>query len=145
MEDQFSALENCDYERRVLNKLVPLSRHKCGLVNPYLAFSKYFEMDPGFDSIMERAEKDGLVTAEQVFDLYSTDAIISAPGNRHMLAETCITLGNDDVDRAKWRAAVLAIATRGDAIPVVVTAYAETAQTEYAASQEVAIFRIPYP
>jgi hypothetical protein len=140
-----SDYERSDYERRVLNRLVFLSRQQCGLVDPYLAFSNHFRPAPDFDSAMARAENDGLVTPEQASDLYNADVIISAPDNRHLLAETSITLGDGDVDRAKRRAAILAAATRGGAIPVVVTAYAEIAQTEYATAQEVVIFSIPYP
>ena len=140
-----SDYERSDYERRVLNRLVFLSRQQCGLVDPYLAFSNHFRPAPDFDSAMARAENDGLVTPEEASDLYNADVIISAPDNRHLLAETSITLGDGDADRAKRRAAILAAATRGEAIPVVVTAYSEIAQAEYATAQEVVIFSIPYP
>ena len=145
LEGRFGNFEGSEYERKVLNRLVFLSRQQCGLVDPYLAFSNHFRPAPDFDSAMARAENDGLVTPEQASDLYNADVIISAPDNRHLLAETSITLGDGDVDRAKRRAVILAAATRGEAIPVVVTAYAEIAQAEYATAQEVAIFSIPYP
>ena len=145
LEGRFSNFEGGDYERRVLNRLVLISRQRFGLVNPHLAFSNHFLPSPDFNSAMTRAENDGLVTSEQVSDLYNTDVIISGPDNRHLLAEASITLGNDDVDRAKSRAAILTVATGGKAIPVVVAASADTAQVEYASSQGVAILTIPYP
>lgn len=145
LEGRFSNFEGSEYERKVINRVLQRSRQQFGLVDPYLAYSNHFRSAPLFDSAMARAANDGRITIDQVEELYNTDAIISSQDNRHLLAETSITLGDGDVDRAKRRAAILASATRGEAIPVVVTAYAEIAQAEYATAQEVAIFGIPYP
>ena len=145
LEGRFGNFEGSEYERKVLNRVLQRSRQQFGLVDPYLAYSNHFRSAPQFDSAMARAANDGHVTIEQVEELYNTDAIISSQDNRHLLAETSITLGDGDVDRAKRRAAILAAATRGEAIPVVVTAYAEIAQAQYATTQDVAVFSIPYP
>ncbi len=145
LEGRFGNFEGSEYERKVLNRVLQRSRQQFGLVDPYLAYSNHFRSAPQFDSAMARAANDGHVTIEQVEELYNTDAIVSSQDNRYLLAETSITLGDGDVDRAKRRAAILAAATRGEAIPVVVTAYAEIAQTQYATTQEVAVFSIPYP
>ena len=145
LEGRFRNFEGSEYERKVLNRVLQRGRQQFGLVDPYLAYSNHFRSAPQFDSAMARAANDGHVTIEQVEELYNTDAIVSSQDNRHLLAETSITLGDGDVDRAKRRAAILAAATRGEAIPVVVTAYAEIAQAQYATTQDVAVFSIPYP
>ena len=145
LEGRFSNFEGSEYERKVLNRLVLRSRQRFGLADSYLAYSNHFRPAPQFDSAMTRASNEGRITIDQLEDLLNTDAIISAADNRYLVAEASITLGDGDVDRAKRRAAILATATRGEAIPVVVTAYAETAQADYAATQEVAMFTFPYP
>ena len=78
-------------------------------------------------------------------DLFEANLIISAEDNRHAVVEVSLTADQDDIDRAKTRAGILAAITEGAVTPVVITSRLNPAQSAQAEAAGVTTFVIPYP
>ena len=92
-----------------------------------------------------QAIRNGFISHEQSEDLYDADIIISDEGNRHVVVEVSLTADQDDIVRAKRRAAILSAATGGAVTPVVITTNLNDAQRDQAAAEEVITFIMAYP
>ena len=92
-----------------------------------------------------QAIRNGFISQEQSEDLYDADIIISDEGNRHVVVEVSLTADQDDIVRAKRRAAILSAATGGAVTAAVITTNLNDAQRDQAAAEEVITFIMSYP
>ncbi len=144
-EEQLSALEVWHYKSSVRTKTLGRCQAYLGLRYAYIALDQEGHIDPRLDNAAARAWRSGLIASEDFLNLYESDIIISADGNRHAVVEVSITADRNDIERAKSRADVLSAVTDGTVTPVVITSRLNPAQSAQATSADVAAFVIPYP
>ena len=106
MEGSLGDLEGSDYECKLRYGLLHWSQRQFGLDNAYLALTQNDPVAPQLSRSTARATGNGPITAEESGDLYLADMIMSGQGNRHVVVEASITLGEDDINRAKRRASI---------------------------------------
>ena len=112
MEGRLGDLEGSDYECKLRYGLLHWSQRQFGLDNAYLALTQNDPLAPQLSRSTARATGNGPITAEESEDLYLADMIMSDQGNRHVVVEASITLGEDDINRAKRRASIRSAAGR---------------------------------
>lgn len=145
LEGRVGNLEGSDYERKVRYRVRSRAGRILGLASPYLALTQSDPAAPQFDSAVQRAANAGAISPDEADDLFETDIIISAQGNRHVAVEVSLTAADRDITRAVARAAILRRATGGEVTPAIVTAALNPPQRDLAAAQGVAVFVIEYP
>ena len=101
MEGRLGDLEGSDYECKLRYGLLHWSQRQFGLDNAYLALTQTTRCLPNLAGRQLERRVNGPITAEESEDLYLVDIITSDQGNRHILVEASITLGEDDINRAK--------------------------------------------
>ena len=138
-------LEGGQYERSVRTRALARSTNILGFEVPHVALNQDGLTDPRLTSAIAQAIRNGLVTREGSADLFEADLIISAEDNRHAVVEVSITADEDDIDRAKTRADILAAITQGTITPVVITSRLTPARSAQADAAGVTTFVIPYP
>ena len=145
LEGRVGNLEGSDYERKVRYRVRSRAGRSFGLVSPYLALTQNDPAAPQFDSAVQRAVNTAVISADESDELFETDIIISAHGNRHVAVEVSLTAADYDITRAAARAEILRRATGGEVMPAIVTAALDDRQRALADAQGVAIFVIEYP
>ena len=85
--------------------------------------------DPRLNSAIDQAIRNGLASQDGCADLFEADLIISAEDNRHAVVEVSLTADQDDIDRVKTRADIMAAITEGAVTPVVITSRLNPAQS----------------
>ena len=145
LDGRMGNLQGGQYERSVRNKALARSVNALGFEGPYVALNQDGLTDPRLTSAIAQAIRDGLITHNGSGDLYEADLIISAQDNRHAVFEVSLTADQDDIDRAKTRAGILAAITQGAVTPVVITSRLNQAQSAQAEAAGVTTFVIPYP
>ena len=145
LEGHLGNLQGGQYERSVRNKALARSVNALGFEGPYVALNQDGLTDPRLTSAIAQAIRDGLVTHNGSGDLYEAALIISDQDNRHAVFEVSLTADQDDIDRAKTRAGILAAITQGAVTPVVITSRLNPAQSAQAEAAGVTAFVIPYP
>ncbi|MCE2423413.1 MAG: hypothetical protein J4G03_08950 [Gemmatimonadetes bacterium] len=138
-------LEGGQYERSVRTRALARSRITLGFTGAYVALNQEGLTDPRLNSAIDRAIRNGLVSQDGYADLFEADLIISAEDNRHAVIEVSITADEDDINRAKTRAGIMAAITEGAVTPVVITSRLNPAQEAQAEAAGVATFVMPYP
>ena len=108
VEGRLEDLEGSDCECKLRYGLLHWSQRQFGLDNAYLALTQNDPLAPQLSRSTARATGNGPIIAEESEDLYLADMIMSDQGNRHILVEASITLGEDDINRVKRRASILA-------------------------------------
>ncbi len=144
MEGRFSNFEGSDFERKARQRILFEANIDFGLNEPAIVMTQDAHDTPALNSSLHRAFRAGLITREQATDCHETDIIIADQDGQHVLVEASITLGNDDIERAVRRAAILSIAVNSTVLPAVATAYAAEPQRAFAEEQGVAVFTLPY-
>ena len=145
VEGQLGNLQGGQYERTVRTKALARSRFTLGFTGSYVALNQDGLTDPRLNSAIDRAIRNGLVRQDGCADLFEADLIISAEDNRHAVVEVSLTADQDDIDRAKTRAGILAAITEGAVTPVVITSRLNPAQSDQAEAAGVTTFIMPYP
>ena len=145
LDGKMGNLQGGQYERSVRNKALARSVTALGFEGPYVALNQDGLIDPRLTSAIAQAIRDGLVTHNGYGDLYEAALIISDQDNRHAVFEVSLTADQDDIDRAKTRAGILAAITQGAVTPVVITSRLNPAQSAQAEAAGVTTFVIPYP
>ena len=145
LDRKMGNLQGGQYERSVRNKALARSVNALGFEGPYVALNQDGLTDPRLTSAIAQAIRDGLVTHNGSGDLYEAALIISDQDNRHAVFEVSLTADQDDIDRAKTRAGILAAITQGAVTPVVITSRLNPAQSAQAEAAGVTTFVIPYP
>ena len=145
VEGQLGNLQGGQYERTVRTKALARSRFTLGFAGSYVAMNQDGLTDPRLNSTIDQAIQNGLASRAGCADLFEADLIISAENNRHAVVEVSLTADQDDIDRAKTRAGILAAITGGAVTPVVITSRLNPAQSAQAEAAGVTTFVIPYP
>ena len=145
MEGRLGDLEGSEYECKLRYGLLHWSQRQFGLDNAYLALTQNDPLAPQLSRSTARATGKRPDHCERVEDLYLADIIMLDQGNRHILVEASITLGEDDINRAKRRASILGAATGGDVTAAVVTTFLNSTAADQATADGVAVFTIHYP
>ena len=145
LDGRMGNLQGGQYERSVRNKALARSVNALGFEGPYVALNQDGLTDPRLTSAIAQAIRDGLITHNGSGDLYEAALIISDQDNRHAVFEVSLTADQDDIDRAKTRAGILAAITQGAVTPVVITSRLNQAQSAQAEAAGVTTFVIPYP
>ena len=108
VEGRLEDLEGSDCECKLRYGLLRWSQRQFGLENAYLALTQTDSLAPQLSRSTARATGNGPITAEESEDQYVADMIMSDQGNRHVVVEASITLGEDDINWVKHRASILA-------------------------------------
>ena len=145
IEGRLGNLEGGQYERTVRTKALARSRFTLGFTGSYVALNQDGLTDPRLNSAIDQAIRNGLASRDGCADLFEADLIISAEDNRHAVVEVSLTADQDDIDRAKTRAGILAAITEGAVTPVVITSRLNPAQSAQAEAAGVTTFVMPYP
>ena len=145
MDGRMGNLQGGQYERTVRTRALARSRFTLGFTGSYVALNQDGLTDPRLNRAIDRAIRNGLVSQDGCADLFEADLIISAEDNRHAVVEVSLTADQDDIDRAKTRAGILAAITEGAVTPVVITSRLNPAQSAQAEAAGVTTFVIPYP
>ena len=106
VEGLLGDLEGSDCECKLRYGLLHWYQRQFGLDNAYLALTQNDPLAPQLSRSTARAKGNGPITAEESEDQYVADMIMSDQGNRHVVVEASITLGEDDINRAKRRASI---------------------------------------
>ena len=145
MDGRMGNLQGGQYERTVRTRALARSRFTLGFTGSYVALNQDGLTDPRLNRAIDRAIRNGLVSQDGCADLFEADLIISAEDNRHAVVEVSLTADQDDIDRAKTRAGMLAAITEGAVTPIVITSRLNPAQSDQAEAARVTTFIMPYP
>ena len=145
MDGRMGNLQGGQYERTVRTRALARSRFTLGFTGSYVALNQDGLTDPRLNRAIDRAIRNGLASQDGCADLFEADLIISAEDNRHAVVEVSLTADQDDIDRAKTRARIMAAITEGAVTPVVITSRLNPSQSAQAEAAGVATFVIPYP
>ena len=145
IEGQLGNLQGEQYERDVRNKALARLMITLGFQGAYIALPRDGLTDPKLTSAIAQAVQNGSITQDRFAELFETDIIISDDSNRHAVIEVSITADQDDIDRAKTRAGILAAITGGTVTPVVITSRLNPSQSAQAEAAGVTVFLVPYP
>ena len=145
IDGRMGNLQGGQYERTVRTRALARSRFTLGFAGSHVALNQDGLIDPRLNSAIDRAIRNGLVSQDGCADLFETDLIISALDNRHAVVEVSLTADQDDIDRAKTRAGILAAITEGAVTPIVITSRLNPAQSDQAEAAGVTTFIMPYP
>lgn len=120
-------------EDRIRYKIFTIIAEELGLVRALRLNSRHEGICPALMVAIERAEVRGVVSAEEVDDLWVSDILIRAQraSDRHQVhavVEVSFTINNRDVDRACQRGRVLSTVTEGEVVAAVIGGVAEPEQ-----------------
>ena len=148
MQGQLNNLSGTDYERRVARFLRRYAIRRLNLYNAALLYSVTLPDNNTIPEMLDAAVAAGVITNDVADELAEVDLVVSgnfgaADGELvYVAAEVSITVFEDDVDRAKERAAILA---QISGMPVKAAVVGDTVFDyigEYAARNGVAAVRI---
>ena len=140
LEGQVGNLNGYIYEQRVKNAALVRARNVLGLQDPQIALTPDTGRTVELDRLVNRALSSGAISPEQEEELQETDIIIAGAGNRYAVIEISITADNNDIQRARMRADILANVTGGEVTPVIITANLNEPQRIFAEDQGVTVF-----
>ena len=148
MQGQLNNLSGTDYERRVARFLRRYAIRRLNLYNAALLYSVTLPDNNTIPELLDAAVANGVISNDRADELAEVDLIVSgnfeaADGELvYVAAEVSITVFEDDVDRAKERAGIMAQIC---GIPVKAAVVGDTIfeyVREYAASNGVMAVRI---
>lgn len=117
-------------EDRMRYKIFSIIAEELGLVRAFRLNDRHEGICPELMVAIERAEARGVVSEEEVDDLWVSDILIRAQrasGRQqvHAVVEVSFTINNCDVDRAYQRGRVLSAVTESEAVAAVISGVAE--------------------
>ena len=155
LKDDVAALKGSDTERRARENILNIAKDELGLTRGRVLLGGSRDMDLQLRTVMEQAEKQGLVDGNEVDNLHVTDIIIRARRSAdarqvYAVFEVSRTINNRDIDRAYDRARSLAAITNDETIAAVIGETAQLQQRQRAAEKDVrvvipAMFRTQSP
>ena len=145
LEGNMGNLQGDRYERSVRSRAMARAINDLDFQDAYTALHQDGLTDPRLNSAAALAIRNGLITRDESSDLYDADIIISDQNNQHAVVEVSLTAGQNDINRAKTRAGIMAAITGGTVTPVVITSRLNPAQSAQAEAAGVTTFVIPYP
>ena len=145
IEGRLGNIEGGQYERAVRTRALARSLNSLEFNRPHMALNQDGLTDPQLTSAIDQAIRNGTITRDNSAELFEADIIISAEDNRHAVIEVSITADQDDIERAKTRAGILAAITGGAVTPVVITSRLNPTQSAQAEAAGVTTFVMSYP
>ena len=110
-----SMLKGSDYESHVARLANRFLRRQLGIAATVFSSQRN---QAALATLLDAAETQGNITADETDELDQTDLILTADGpTDYILAEISITIQQHDIDRAAHRAALLTKATRQAVTP----------------------------
>ena len=149
IEVKMDRLDGYRYEQKAINNCRSIITRQTGMGRVKIRFSQAnHPEDTEMTEQMDQAADRGEISQGEEAALWSADLIASATnratGERvNIVAEASISLSDNDIDRAKDRAATLAKATGETTLAMVICARAEEPRIGKARQDEVIILRMP--
>ena len=141
LEGRFGNFEGQMYEQSAINRIMARAP-VLGIERPQIAFSKLGPAHQNFHDAIYVAVRTGLISQEQYNDLTEADLIVR--GHRsHAVAEISLGPGQDDIEHAARRAAILQHATGETTTAVIATPNPAPSLLQAAAAQGVQVLTIP--
>lgn len=148
LDGRVDRLSGYYYEQKAIKNCRSIITQQTGMGRVKIRFSQAnHPEDPAMMEQMDQAADRGKISQEEEAALWSADLIASAinraTGERvNIVAEASISLSDNDIDRAKDRAATLAKATGETTLAMVICARAEEPRIGKARQDEVTILRM---
>jgi len=149
IDGKMDRLEEYRYERKAIKNCRSIITRQTGMGRVKIRFSQTnHPEDPEMTDQMDQAADRGEISQGEEAALRSAGLIASATnratGERvNIVAEASISLSDNEIDRAKDRAATLAKATGETTLAMVICARAEEPRIGKARQDEVTILRMP--
>ena len=149
LDGRMDRLDGYRYEQKAIKNCRSIITQQTGMGRVKIRFSQAnHPEDPEMTEQMDQAADRGEISQEEEAALWSADLIASATnrttGERvNIVAEASISLSDNDIDRAKDRAATLEKATGGPTLAMVICARAEEPRIGKASQDDVIILRMP--
>ena len=149
LDGRMDRLSGYYYEQKAIKNCRSIITQQTGMGRVKIRFSQANHLeDPEMTEQMDQAADRGEISQEEEAALWSADLIASATnrttGERiNIVAEASISLSDNDIDRAKDRAATLAKATGETTLAMVICARAEEPRIGKSRQDEVIILRMP--
>ena len=137
------------YEQKAIKNCRSIITQQTGMGRVKIRFSQAnHPEDPDMTEQMDQVADRGEISQDEEATLWSADLISSATnratGERvNIVAEASISLSDNDIDRAKDRAATLEKATGEPTLAMVICARAEEPRIKKARQDDVTILRMP--
>ena len=148
LDGRVDRLSGYYYEQKAIKNCRSIITQQTGMGRVKIRFSQAnHPEDPAMMEQMDQAADRGEISQEEEAALWSADLIASAmnraTGERvNIVAEASISLSDNDIDRAKDRAATLAKATGETTLAMVICARAEEPRIGKARQVKVTILRM---
>ena len=131
-------------EDRIRYKIFSIVADELGLVRAFRLNSRHDGVGPELLVAVELAETRGVVSEEEVDDLWVSDIIVRArrsgdPRPVHAVLEVSFIINNRDVDRAYQRGRALSAVTGGEVVAAVIGGVAEPQQRRRAEDRGVRV------
>ena len=149
LDGRMDQLSGYYYEQKAIKNCRSIITQQTGMGRVKIRFSQAnHPEDPDMTEQIDQAADRGEISQEEEAALWSADLIASATnranGERvNIVAEASISLSDNDIDRAKARAATLEKATGEPTLAMVICARAEEPRIGKASQDEVIILRMP--
>ena len=135
-----------NYENKVGRICRGLLGQQLGLTRVSVLYGA--EARPDFLELIYQAEEDGILTLGQVSQLLQSDLICvgryrADPARLYLVAEASVTIGDNDVERARERADILSLVVDAPVQAVIIGAYIDAARTNLAAEKGVKFLSSP--
>ena len=147
MEGKLDNSMGTNYERKVAKNIYSLMG-SLNLRRTHVLKGYLVGMSREFADLVDDAEDDGLITAEQNNEVMWVDLVCLGRNRyngseQYVAGEISITIGSSDITRAAQRAAILSSVVGHTVQPAVFGAYIDDERTALAASQGVAVLPTP--
>lgn len=149
LDGRMDRLSGYYYEQKAIKNCRSIITQQTGMGRVKIRFSQAnHPEDTEMTEKMDQAADRGEISQEEEAALWSADLIASAmnraTGERiNIVAEASISLSDNDIDRAKDRAATLAKATSESTLAMVICERAEEPRINKASQDNVIVLRMP--
>ena len=149
LDGRMDRLSGYYYEQKAIKNCRSIITQQTGMGRVKIRYSQAnHPEDPEMTEQMDQAADRGEISQEEEAALWSADLIAfatnRATGERvNIVAEASISLSDNDIDRAKDRAATMAKATGEPTLAMVICARAEEPRINKASQDNVIVLRMP--
>lgn len=146
VEGKLDNAVGANYENKIARICRGLLGQQLGLTRVTVLYGT--ESRPDFLESIYQAEEDGILTLGQVSQLLQADLICSGrhradPARLYLVAEASVTIGDNDVTRARERADILSLVVDAPVQAVIIGAHIDAARTNLAAEKGVQFLSSP--
>ncbi len=142
LDGNMNRLIGSDYERKAARRASRLAQRQLSISDMRVIYAITMPDDNRLPELLDQAIAAGRIDAEEADELENADLILAGPG-QYVVAETSVTVDENDIERARHRADLLAKATTAPARATAIGAHALDSAIQYAAANDVAIMILP--